>query len=202
MVSDANMISLAVWDAAVPVVAGGTFAIKVGAKAADGRALTGREVVVCDSNGTTVAAGPLGAAPWPGTESLYWVELNIPAPAAPQIAAYRVRLAAASGVAAALETEFSVVAATKPAHSVAVTVKDRDTAAPLADVEVRLGPFGARTDAQGRAALRACKGEFHVRLWRTGYLAAPQPLAVAGDSRLDLTMQHVPEEHPDARWVR
>ncbi|HZD90928.1 MAG TPA: hypothetical protein VE224_12570, partial [Pseudolabrys sp.] len=144
MVNDARTISLAVWEAPMPVLAGGTFSVKVGARAADGRALTGREIAVSDANGVTVAAGRLGAAPWPGTEALYWVELNMPAPAAPQVATFQVRSA---GEAYALATEFTVIAAGKPAHSVAVTITDRDTAEPLAAVEVRLGPFAARADA-------------------------------------------------------
>ena len=202
MVSEANTISLAVWDAALPVVAGDMFAIKVGAKAADARALAGCRIAVSDRNGATVASGMLGDAPWPGTEALYWLALSVPAPAAPQVAAYQVRLVDVPGATEAVATAFSVVAAAGPEHSLAVKVTERDTSEPLANVEVRLGPFHARTDADGRAELRLCKGDYQLRLWRTGYIAAPQPLTLEGDSRLDLTMLHVPEAHPDARWVR
>ena len=44
--NEANAISLAVWDAALPVVTGETFAIKVGAKAADARTLAGCRIAV------------------------------------------------------------------------------------------------------------------------------------------------------------
>ena len=33
-------------------------------------------------------------------------------------------------------------------------------------------------------------------------IAEPQPIRVGRDDNLELTMVHVPEEHPDARWVR
>jgi hypothetical protein len=200
--SEANIISLAVWDAPVPVVAGEPFALKVGAKAADARTLAGLRIAASDASGSVVASGTLGDAPWPGTEALYWAELSVPAPAAPQVAAYQVRLTAARGEAQAAATEFTVVAAAKPEHRVAVTITDRDTSKPLANVEVRLGPFHARTDANGQAGLRVAKGDYQVRLWRTAYIAAPQPLSVGGDTSFDLTMRNVPEEHPDARWVR
>ena len=202
MVSEANSISLAVWDAPVPVVAGETFAIKVGAKAADARALTGCGIAVSDASGAMVASGNLGDAPWPGTEALYWLALSVPAPATPQLAAYEVRLVDAPGEAEAAATAFTVVAAARPEHSVAVKITERDTSKPLADVEVRLGPFHARTDENGRAELRVCKGDYQLRMWRAAHIAAPQPLTVGGDTHLDLTMQHVPEAHPDARWVR
>ena len=202
MVSEANSISLAVWDAALPVVAGEPFAIKVGAKAADARVLAGCHIAVSDASGAMVASGTLGDKPWPGTEALYWLALDVPAPAMPQVAAYQVRLVDASGETEAVATEFTVVAAAKPEHSVAVSITERDTLKPLADVEVRLGPFHARTDANGRAELRVCKGDYEARLWRPAHSAAPQPLTVDGDTHLDLTMQNVPEVHPDARWVR
>ena len=56
--------------------------------------------------------------------------------------------------------------------------------------------------ASGHAELRVCKGEYQLHLWRNGHLASPQPIRIDGDMRLALTMLHVPEEHPDARWVR
>lgn len=200
--SDGHAISLAVWDWPMPVVAGERFPIKVGAKAADGRALTGRRVEISDARDAVVASGALGETRLSGTEALYWLELDVPAPLTPLVAKYNVRLIADAGAPEAVAAQFSVAAAAKPEHIVAVCVTDRDSSQALAEVEVRLGPFQARTDQSGRAALRLCKGDFHVQLWRTGYIAAPQPLTIDGDRRLELTMAHVPEEHPDARWVR
>ena len=123
--SAANIISLAVWDTSLPVVAGETFAIKVGAKATDARALAGCRIAVSDTSGTVVASGVFGDAPWPGTEALYWTALSVPAPTVPHITAYQVRLADAPAEAEAPATEFTVVAAAKPAHSVAVKITER-----------------------------------------------------------------------------
>lgn len=200
--SDATTISLAAWDAPVPVVAGEMFAIKVGAKAADGRALAGCRIEVSDASGAVVATGALGDSPWPGAEALYWCALDVPAPAAPQVTPYQVLLADAPGGTDVAATVFTIVAAGRPEHTLAVNVTEQDSRKPLANVEVRLGPFHARTDATGHAELRVCKGAYEVRLWRAAHVAAPTTLTVAGDSALALTMRHVPEEHPDARWVR
>jgi hypothetical protein len=69
-------------------------------------------------------------------------------------------------------------------------------------VEIRVGPFHGRTDKAGRTELRVSRGDFLLQLWRTAHIAEPQPIRVGRDEELELTMVHVPEEHPDARWVR
>ncbi len=193
--------SLSVWDVPMPVEAGGTFALKVGAKAASGRGLAGACIEITGPDGAVVASAALGGAPWPGSEALHWTTLDVPAPSRPQIAQYTAHLAAGPEHAQA-DLRFTVTAAPRPEHVLSVKVAERDTAEALADVEVRLGPFHARTDAQGCARLRVCKGEYRIELWRTAHLAAPRDIAITGDLNLELTMAHVPEEHPDARWVR
>ena len=179
--------SIAVWDVPMPVVAGETFAIKVGANA------KGATIEVNDDSGI-VTSGTLGSAPWPGTDALCWTELQMSAPQM-GVARYAVRCGTA-------ETWFSVIAAAKPACTLSVQITERDSKAALAGVEIRLGPFHARTDKAGRAELRVCPGEYQLQLWRTAHIAQPTAIKVEGDTNIDLTMVHVPEEHPDARWVR
>jgi hypothetical protein len=191
----ADTISLAVWDVPMPVVVGETFRIKVGAKSSAARVLAGERVEVSDSAGAAVASGVLGDAAWPGTEALHWLALEIRAPQTSGVVEYSVRCEGAT-------TRFSVAAAEKPERMLTVTVTERDTKAVLGDVEIRLGPFHARTDKNGRAELRICKGEYQLQLWRTAHIAQPQPISITGDMSVALTMLHVPEEHPDARWVR
>ena len=108
------------------------------------------------------------------------------------MAKYTVRCGAA-------ETWFSVVAAAKPEHTLTVQVTEQDSKAALDGVEIRLGPFHARTDKAGRAELRVCKGEYQLQLWRTAHIAQPTAdQASSGDTSVALTMVHVPEDHPDA----
>jgi hypothetical protein len=196
--SDGDKISLAVWDVPMPVVAGGMFSIKAGAKDAAGRKLAGARIEVCGADGEVVASGTLGDAPFGGTEGLCWCALDVPAPAKPDVADYTVRLASAD----AAFTRFSVVAAGTPEHRLSVKIVERDTSEALGGVEIRLGPFRARTGKDGHAELRICKGDYQLHLWRTAHIAPPVPVRIDGDVSLDLTMVHVPEEHPDARWVR
>jgi len=198
--NETNIISLAVWDVPMPVVAGEKFPIKIGAKSATGRALAGGRVEVSDVKGAMVASGALADAPLDGTEALYWTALEMPAPARQELAEYAVRFVGDQGE--AMASRFSVVAAAKPEHRLSVKVTEQRTAAALDGVEIRLGPFHARTDAAGRAELRVCKGAYQLQLWRNAHNAPPRPINIDGDVSVELTMMHVPEEHPDARWVR
>lgn len=184
------MTSLAVWDVPMPVVIGEAFAIKVGAAGAKGA-----KVEVSDPSGKVVAQGTLGGEPLPGTQALYWATLEVPAPAKQEAVQYTVRAGAASSA-------FAVAAAPKAAHTLNVTVVERDTREALGGVEIRLGAFHARTDKAGRATLRVAKGDYMLKLWRNGHIAPDRRIAIDGDTTLALTMLHVPEEHPDARWVR
>jgi hypothetical protein len=185
-------ISLAVWDVPMPVVAGERFSIKAGATAA-----AGQTIEVCDVEGKVVASGTLGHQPLAGTESLHWTTLDLPSPAGDGVAEYTVRVADKPAL-----SRFSVVAAGQPEHTLAVTVTEQDSKAALEGVEIRLGSFHARTDKAGTAALRVAAGDYQLQLWRTAHIAQPVPIKIDGDVNLALTMLHVPEEHPDARWVR
>ncbi|MBM3528179.1 MAG: hypothetical protein FJX62_08810 [Alphaproteobacteria bacterium] len=197
--SEDNNISLAVWDVPMPVVAGERFQIKAGAKAASGGTLAGQRIEAIDARGAVVASGTLGDKPWAGTEALCWTVIDVPAPAAPGLAEYSVRLPSGQDASAA---RFSVAAAAKPEHTLTVTITERDTAQPLGGVEIRLDAFRGRTDRAGRAEIRICKGDYQLHLWRSAHTAEPRAVVIAGDTSLALTMLHVPEDHPDARWVR
>ena len=199
--SEPDTISLAVWDVPMPVVAGEKFTIKVGATSSSRRELAGYRVAVTDASGALAASGALGEAPLPGTEALYWTTLEVAA-LTQEAADYEVRLIPGATIDDAVATRFSVAAAAKPAYTLTVTVTERDTKEPLDGVEVRIGPFQARTGKDGQAALKVTRGDFQIRLWRTAHIAEPRPIRVGRDDSVELTMLHVPEEHPDARWVR
>jgi hypothetical protein len=186
----ADTISLAVWDVPMPVVAGESFSIKIGAKSA-----AGRRVEVRDGKGAVLASGTLGETPLAGTEALCWTALELPAPEQAGVARYSVHCGGA-------ETWFSVAATAKPDCRLTVQVTERDAKTALGDVEIRIGPFHARTGKDGCAELLVCKGTYQLQLWRNAHIAKPQPIVIDGDGRAELTMVHVPEEHPDARWVR
>ena len=184
----ANAMSLAVWDVPMPVAIGETFSIKVGGA-------KGAKIEVSDSTGQVVASGTIGSEPLAGTEGLYWTTLDVPAPVKEEVKEYTVRAGGA-------ESRFAVAAAPKATHTLTVSVVERETKEALGGVEIRLGAFHARTGKDGRASVRVAKGNYQLKLWRNGHIAPNRPVNIDGDVTLALTMLHVPEEHPDARWIR
>jgi hypothetical protein len=194
--------SLAVWAVPSPVVAGAPFVIKAGAKSTAGCALAGRSIEVRDRAGAVAASGRLSDAPLPGTNALYWTEMALVAPRTAGLASWSVRFTAEDldlpheGAA----TTFAVAVVPAPEHTLTVKVVEKDTAVPVADVELRLGAFRGATGASGVAEIRMPKGTYELRLWKVGYDAPPQSVQIGADAVIEVEALTITEEDPDARW--
>jgi len=200
--------SLAVWDIPSPIVKGERFAIKVGAKSAADAELKGLEIAVFDSSETdnserVLARGRLRDAPWSGTTALYWDELELTAPAQEGLRKWSVRFAA-EGLALPHDStaaEFSAMVAPPPEHRLTVTVVEQQSKKPIADVQVRLGPFRGMTDPSGVAEVMMPKGTYDLHIWKTAYEAADRPIEIKGDLSVQVEAVFVPEEDPDNAWT-
>ena len=192
--------SLAVWD--IPTAAAGErFSVKIGAKSEAGCAMAGCRIEVLDGEGAVAVSGRLGATPWPGTDALFWAEVELRAPAEPGPAGYSVRFDAEKldepHRNAALAFNVPVVA--RPDHT--VTVKVAAGGQPLDQAYVRLGPYRGVTDAAGLAAIKAAKGTYDLVVWKTGYDAPVTPLLVEADATVTIDATTLPEDDPDAVWT-
>jgi hypothetical protein len=194
-----HQTSLAVWDIPTPA-AGERFSIKVGAKSSAGCALGARRVQVLDG-GEIVAAGHLGDAPWPGTDALFWAEVELRAPDQPGLVTLAVRFDAAAldepheGASAA----FNVSVIAKPEHM--LTVKVVANGVPVEDAIIRLGPARATTDASGTAAVKLAKGRYELVVWKAGYDVPATPLTIDADAFVQIDARAVAEPDPDAVWT-
>ena len=194
--------SLAVWDVPSPAVVGTPFVIKAGAKSAADATLAGRAIEVCDKAGEIVGRGVLSDAPLPCTGALYWTELELQAPRIEGMATWSVRFDASEldlpheGA----ETSFSVAVMRPPEHVLSVKVIEQATAAPIPDVELRLGTYRGITGASGLADIALPKGRYELRIWKVGFEAPPRPVEVGADAFVEIEALAVPEEDPDARW--
>jgi hypothetical protein len=194
-----HQTSLAVWDISTPA-AGERFSIKVGAKSSAGCALGARRVEVLDGD-AVVAAVHLGDAPWPGTDALFWAEVELHAPDQPGIVTLAVRFDAAEldepheGAA----SPFNVSVVAKPEHT--LTMKVVADGLPVEDAIVRLGPVRATTDASGTAAVKLAKGRYELVVWKAGYDAPATPLTIDADSFAQIDVRAVPQADPDAVWT-
>jgi hypothetical protein len=190
-----HQTSVAVWGAASPVEAGGRFAVTVGVKSAGGGDLRGAAVEIVDEAGTAIGRGRLGDTPWPGT-GLYWAELALTAPARAGTHSWRAAFPAQVVKLAhdASSAAFGFAVVPPPEHRLTVRVTEAEGAAPLAGVELALGPYRAATDAAGTARLDIPSGRFSLAVWKSGYEGAPTDVEVTGDMLLQVEMKRVPQE--------
>jgi hypothetical protein len=195
--------SLAVWNIPSPVVTGERFSIRVGAKSAADVGLAGRQIDICDQADTCVAQGRLAEAPLPGTSALYWTDVELAAPTKPGMHAFSAAFAptdlelAHEGAA----FKFNVVAVEPPEHKLTVRVIESASAAPIEDMQVRLGVYRAATDRSGRAEIALPKGSYELAVWKVGYDAPPKTVVVNDDVIVEVAVTAVPEEDPDAAWM-
>jgi hypothetical protein len=195
--------SLAVWAIPSPVVMGEKFEIKVGAKSSAGIALTGATVEVCDEADVVVARGRLGEAPLPGTSALYWSEITLLAPATEGMYACAVKFAPAEldlpheGA----SSTFSVAIVRPPQHRLTIKVIEKATAAPIANVQLRLGAFRAATDQSGLAAVDLPGGVYDLNVWKVGYEAPGRTVELRGNLSIEVEVLALPEENPDTAWL-
>lgn len=188
--------SLAAWDVPSPASPAVPLHVKVGVRCAEGCALADRRVEVRDETGAPVGEGRLGAAPWTGTDALYWTSVALSAPAAEGVHLRTVALAGADAPPphAGAPAAFSFRVGRPLERRATVRVVDARTRAPLRDVEVRVGPYAATTDERGVARVALPAGAFEVDIRKSGYQADPRSLPAGGDPVLEITAATAPTQ--------
>ncbi len=172
--------SMAVWNVPSVVVANSAVKVNVGMRCSAACCLAGRVVEVVDHRGTTIGEGTLGDSLWPGTDALYWTEIELKAPSVEEIAAYRAlggnpeseplhERAAAS---------FSFRTTRPPEHEVTVHVVDKNTGTGVSAVEVRLGPYIRPTDELGYVRVDVPGGTYDLTIRKDGFGAFPMVVEV------------------------
>ena len=188
--------SLAVWAVPMPVRMADRFAITVGAKSSGTCALRGAKVEIHDEIGAAVGDGVLGDTPWPGTDALYWTEIELAAPPRDGMLCWSATFAASELELPHLDAsaEFSFTAVKPPQHSVKIKIIARDTATPLAEAQVALGPFRAGTDKAGLACIEVPSGTYDLAVWKAGFEATSKGVEIAADLSVQFELIRLPEE--------
>ena len=90
-----------------------------------------------------------------------------------------------------------------PDHRVTVSVRERETEAPIARAEVRIGLYRGATGADGRVALDVTAGEHAVSVRKAGYQPHADRVAVTTDLalRVDADRAPDPELDDDHVWM-
>jgi hypothetical protein len=194
--------SLAVWDMPAHVVTGERFAIKVGAKSSADCTLEGQEIEICDETGAVAGRATVQGLPWPGTSGLYWTQVELIAPMHEGLSSWSARFAPAGLETAHDETssQFHVAVVRPPEHTVTVKIIEKESAAPVGDVQVRLGAYRGGTDQCGLAHIRVGKGRYDLHIWKVGYEAPGRSFEVNDDLAVEIEAVALPPEDPDALW--
>lgn len=194
---------MAVWDVPSPVVMNRSFSVKVGVKCSTACSLVGHLIEVCDEAGVRIGESTLGETPWPGTSGLYVADVELTAPATEGMSSWSARYVAKDpGLPHAEESaSFSFRTARPAEHRVTVKVTEKDTNAPLENVDVRLGVYGASTDAQGLASLELPGGKYELDAWKAGYETLPRTVEVVTDLMIQVEAVFSPEKDPDESQV-
>jgi hypothetical protein len=188
--------SLAVWAVPMPVRMADRFAITVGAKSSGAYALGGAKVEIRDESGAKIGDGALGDTPWPGTDALYWTEIELAAPPRDGMLCWNATFAASELELPHLgaSAEFSFTAVKPPEHSVTIKIIARDTAIPLEEAQVALGPFRAGTDKAGLAYIEVPPGTYDLAVWKAGFEATSKAFEIAADLSVQFELTRLPEE--------
>jgi hypothetical protein len=195
--------SLAVWSIPSPVVMGSTFAIEIGAKSSAGITLAAERVEVRDESGIMVAHGCLGEQPYPGTAALYWTSVHLAAPAREGLHKWSVEFEPreADLPHERTSTTFSVPVVKPPEHRLTIKVTEKETSAPIANAQVRVGAHRAATDPLGLAEVDMAKGVYELDIWKVGYAASTRTVRLDNNMLVEVEVFSVPEEDPDAAWL-
>ena len=162
--------SIVVWDVPPAVVCGSPFSARLGVKCDAACIPEGWELTVRDHKGEIAVTARLDDAHWPGTESLYGIEVRLTAPDTEGLFTWEVLASSVRSVGtdeAAVPLEHDDARATFRVRTVAeaecrltVTAVDRSSQEPVAGAKVVVHPFRAVTDTRGVAALDLPKGRY------------------------------------------
>ena len=88
-----------------------------------------------------------------------------------------------------------------PEHRLTVKVVEQQSKEPIADVQIRLGPFRGTTDPTGIAEVMMPKGTYDLHVWKAAYEAPAHSIEIKGDLSIEVEAVFVPEEDPDNAWT-
>jgi hypothetical protein len=188
---------LNVWGLPSAVVAGDRFSFTVGAKCSAGCNLSGHKFSILGHDGSEIRAAKLGGDIWPGTDALYFAEIEAQAPPAAGNHRWEVKTAAWDSelphAAGASDLIIKVVDA--PDCEVTVEAVDREKQAPIKDARVVMHPFRAITDANGIARLKVTKGQYDILVSASKYIPLSTSVEVTADM---ISKAELDEDQP---WV-
>jgi hypothetical protein len=180
---DEHAVQLTVWDVPSAIVAGERFKVAAGARCSAGCDLGGRRLNIFDQEGSQVGSATLGHAVWPGTEALYFAEVEVVAPAMAGSHQWEAKIAGQEAEGPHAAGSFPVIVRVVVAPDCEVTVRalDRETQTPIKGARVVMHPYRAVTDDNGIARVRVARGQYDILVSGSRYLPASTSVEVSAD---------------------
>jgi hypothetical protein len=197
---DDHAVQLTVWDVPSATVAGERFRFSVGVRCPAGCDLGGRELDLFDQDGVRAGAVRLGRDICPGTEALYFAEVDARAPLTAGSHQWEAKIAGGDAelphAAGALPLVVRVVSA--PDCEITVRAVDREKQTPIKGARVVMHPYRAVTDDNGIARVRVARGQYDILVSGSRYMPARASVEVTADliTSAELDVEQ-PWESPD-----
>jgi hypothetical protein len=191
-----------VWGLPPAIATGERFRLTVGIKCSAACTLSGRPLRIFDHEDAQVGAGSLLDEVWPGTNALYFVEIEATAPLTAGDYEWRAEIPESGSKPphAAGSFTFAVKVVSAPDCEVAVEAFDSVSQTPINGACVLLHPYKGRTDEMGVAKVKVTRGRYKLHVSGLSYIPYENDIDVAGDfaTRVELAVE--PEGQDDYRW--
>jgi hypothetical protein len=139
---------------------------------------------------------------WPGTNALYFVEIEATAPLATGDYEWRAEIPEPSSKPphAAGSFTFTLKVVSAPDCEVTVEAFDSASQTPISGACVLLHPYRGRTDETGVAKVKVTRGRYKLHLSGFNYIPYENNIEVAGDFATRVELAAEPEGQDDCRW--
>ena len=199
-----HAVQLTVWDVPAAAGAGERFRVTVGVRCSAGCDLGGRELSLFDQEGSPAGTVKLGHDVWPGTEALYFAEVEARAPLEAGSHQWEAKIAGWDAELPHAPGSFPLIVrvVTSPDCEVTVRAVDREKQTPIKGARVVMHPYRAVTDDNGIATVRVARGQYDILVSGSQYRAACTSVEVTADmitsAELDADQPWAsPEEAPE-----
>lgn len=199
-----HVTQLNVWDVPSATVAGERFRVAAGVRCSAGCDLGGRELSIFDQEGSRAGTVKLGHDIWPGTDALYFAEVEARAPLTAGSHQWEAKIAGWDAELPHTAGSFPLIVRVVSSPDCEVTVRavDREKQTPIKGARVVMHPYRAVTDDNGIARVRVARGQYDILVSGSQYMPACTSVEVTADlitsAELDADQPWVsPDEAPE-----
>ncbi len=178
-----HTIELTVWDVPPTAAPGERFTFSVGARCSAGCSLGGRELNIVDLQGASASAVKLGYEVWPGTEALYFAQIETRAPLEAGSHPREARIAGWDAEQPHAPGAYPLIVRVVATPDCVVTIRaiDKETQTPIKGARVVMHPYRAVTNDNGIAIVKVARGTYEILVSGSKYLPSCATMEVAAD---------------------